>query len=41
MINGDVKEFVDTLFTGQDPEVVFRGRHLFIHGYYKNLGTKE
>lgn len=41
MINGDVTEFIDTLYTGQDLEVMFRSRHLFIQGYYENLGTPE
>lgn len=41
MINGDVTEFVDTLYTGQDLEVSFRGKHYFIQGYYRNYGTPE
>ena len=41
MINGDMKAFVDTLFTGQDIEVLFREKHYFIHGYYVNYGTAE
>lgn len=41
MINGNLQEFVDTLYTGQDLEVLFRGRHLFIQGYYENVGTPK
>ena len=38
MINGNLGAFIDALFTGQDLEVLFRGRHYFIHGHYENIG---
>ena len=41
MINGNLQEFVNTLFTGRDLEVMLRGRHLFIQGYHANYGTPK
>lgn len=41
MINGNLNDFMDTLFWGEELEVIFRDVGYFIQGYYKNIGTES
>ena len=36
MIDGNVKEFVDSLYDATEKEYLFRGRHQMIQGYFKD-----